>query len=198
MAHTDDHDWLALLTGQSLPEANPATAREAAALRAAILAEHTGFEDAADTTAAADRLLFRLKQEGLLAPQPPSRWGPAKIWPLLVAGMIVVVLVPRLMRQDRSFSPSLPVPAVPGALPKTFTLPQVVYTAQPRQQADGLQAALEALHLQVQRQDRTDSHLLVVHIPPATAASVLKILQPYALTLPADGWLRVEIVPAGG
>jgi hypothetical protein len=58
----DDDDWLALVAGQAVPDADPTTQREARALREAILAEQHRDCQAADH-AAFDGLLARLQRE---------------------------------------------------------------------------------------------------------------------------------------
>ena len=58
----DDDDWLALVAGQSVPDADPMTQREARALREAILAQQNRDSQAADH-AAFERLLARLQRE---------------------------------------------------------------------------------------------------------------------------------------
>jgi hypothetical protein len=70
----DDQDWLALVAGQSVPDADPDTIREARALRDAILAAQDETAPAPDPPAYA-RLLARLRQEGLLLPSSPDSCG---------------------------------------------------------------------------------------------------------------------------
>jgi hypothetical protein len=67
----DDNDWLALVAGQSVPDADLDTIREAQALRDAILAAQDEAAPPPDS-AAYNRLLARLRREGLLPPSPDA------------------------------------------------------------------------------------------------------------------------------
>jgi hypothetical protein len=67
----DDSDWLALVAGQAVPDADPDTIREAHALRDAILTAQDETAPPPDPAAYA-RLLARLRREGLLPPSPDA------------------------------------------------------------------------------------------------------------------------------
>lgn len=187
----DDQDWFALLTGQSVPDAHPATAREAQALRRAVLAEHATPVDEGSGRAGLERLLFRLRREGLLTPRRPV-WRRPAVWSAVAAAALVVSLLPWMLSREPH----------PGLLPdpvpvqKGLRLPQVLYAADPLDHARTLQAALTALGIAVQHLSQGDSQVLMAQLPQSPEVAVRDVLQQYRLTVPSDGKLLVEILPA--
>ena len=198
MPESDDLEWLALLSGQTVPGAHPSTVREARALRAAILAEYAALEPSQVAPGSVDRVLLRLQREGLLARTAPAWWQHPTGWSLVAAGIVLAVLLP-WSSPPHHREPSLHLPVAPAPVYKSFALPQVLYAPEPQEHAMALQAALIGCNLQVQRLDQGgDRQLLIVQLPMPATTAVRDVLQHYRLSVPPDGRLRVAIVPGGG
>lgn len=88
----DDEAWLDALRGRPFAHADQATQREAQDLRRALFTQHARSDDAAsDNKAEFERLLFRLRREGLVdapAGSTQRRWHV----PLAIAAVIALAV----------------------------------------------------------------------------------------------------------
>ena len=186
MAEQDDQHWMALLAGRPA-EADAATRKEAAAVRAALLATHDELVDAKhDVEAGVQRLLFRLRREHLLDERP--RRAPAFYWGMALAASLflaigVVTLQPDWLRFNDE--------AVYRG-----SAPQVLSDAEPAQRAEAIKADLEAANIAVQLTVFGDIATLSADWPARPNAAQLAVLKKQQLKRPAGGQLRIEIRPA--
>lgn len=177
---------MALLAGRSA-EADAATRKEAAAVRAALLATHDELVDAGhDVEAGVQRLLFRLRRERLLDERP--RRAPAFYWGVALAASLflalgIVTLQPDWLQTDEQTV-------------YRGSAPQVLTDAEPAQRADAIKAALEATGIAVQLTVFGDMATLSADWPAQANAAQLAVLKKQQLKRPADGQLRIEIRPA--
>lgn len=187
----DDDHWFALLTGHEVPEAHPETVREAQLLRQTILAEASEAASppaTAEVPAGLDRLLGRLRAEGLLTPRQPW-WRQPRTWSLLAVAATVLCSMPWVMR---ALQPE------PTEVIKTLTLPHFLYAADPVAQTQSLQTALRAQGITARVQAQGPGHYLTATLPQPVPEAVLRVLSTYGLDAPADGQLHVVIQPQEG
>lgn len=98
MSDKDDQDWIDLLAGQSVPDADPKTAREARIFRAALLAHSEKPKEDTEIPYPAiwEKLLTRLeveKQETARRPSHTTRQYYDPLWALAASLFIAVFIV---------------------------------------------------------------------------------------------------------
>ena len=189
--HRDDEDWLALLAGQSVPDAHPDTVKEAQELRRAIQAEAGIESESVADQAGLERLLGRLEQEGLFKPRRQAWWQVkhwhSTQWTAVAAAALVVCMLPWMI--------PLLTPEPVSIVKSERHMLQVLYAPEPRSQAQALQNALTGLGITVEYRDLGDSQSLKARLPRPLRDEVRQVLEQYKLMAPADGMLIVEILP---
>jgi hypothetical protein len=187
----DDGDWLALLGGYTVNDADPGTRREAQELREMLLRRQEQ-ETGGDERPALERLLFRLRSERLLGTNKNPWWRQPAWLPALAASLVAVVLVLPVWQPWRG--PEAPGPdEVP--IFKAFSMPRALYTAEPERKARTLAERLRALGAQVKRLEAPGRLLFDVLLPPEPEAELTAYLRSEGLAVPADGRLRIEVLP---
>ncbi len=185
----DDSDWLALLAGRPAPNARPETQREAQALRKILLqreARHRQETDSEEHRRAYERLLIRLRAQGLM-PASRRRWwqGPALIPALAASVALVTLALPLLKRAP----PPTDTPVFKG-----FQLPQAIHAARPRATARSLAADLKRLGIEASLSQKGDAMQLQASLPPRPSAALQDWLRHHGLRA-TNHRLRVLILP---
>ncbi|MCP4696992.1 MAG: DUF2339 domain-containing protein [Gammaproteobacteria bacterium] len=169
----DTEDWLAVLAGREAANADPATVREAQALREELLFR--------DSHASTDSRVL----DNILAECKPPVWKRPKVWglPLAASVFLAVILWPLLQPEPESFRPkSAPVIA------------QTLLVANPGDAALGLLTKLVALGLSVTIRKQGESWIVEVPgIPDASVARVSEILKSHRLLMPPDKRFKVKL-----
>lgn len=180
----DDDRWLEALRGQRPAGAPARTQAEAEALRRALLGAHdgeTGPAATGGTDAELQRLLFRLRREGLLERAPRAAWQwPAAAAAVLVLGVSLVINLPG------------------GPEPETLRgsgAVQVLTVADPAEQARRIEALLRARGSEVGVHALGDgAYEVAATVPADRIDEVARALAPLALQPPdAQGLLRIEL-----
>jgi hypothetical protein len=123
----------------------------------------------------------------------PSGPGAGPRYALVAGVALAVMVVPVFLGQapqpfDDNTIKSTPTPGQ-GA--------QLMLVAQPAQQLQQLQAALQAFGLATQVQAQGPGYRLQASVPPTQQAVVQSALMPWGLVVPASGVLVVNILPTG-
>ena len=178
----DDQDWLDVLAGHEVPDADPKTRREAELIRAAILAHHA--DDSSDPTAeetehAWQQLQFRLRRERKSS-KPKPFWQRREALVALAATVAAVVIVPKL-----ALSPDMQ--------PKDLADTQFIVSEDPRQEAEELAQTLTRLGLQPEITQQNDDWYIDVRLPDPLTEEVRTALDVWRLKIPEDQRLLVLI-----
>jgi hypothetical protein len=200
--HRDDEDldhWLDGLRGRDARGAHAATREEARQQRAAIAAAHAqrmhgadGDADRGDDPQGLQRLLFRLRREGLLAGEEraASRWRarlPLAAAAAVALGLSIAIVGPALWQTDEA-------PVLRGG-PALQVLE--VDASAVADTAARVQQALLATGAIVSTLDTGGgAREVAATVPRDRLADAARVLAPFGLSAPAaDGVLRIEVRP---
>lgn len=187
MAEPNDQQWLDALAGRAGGQAPSPDAREAEALRKAILATRGEHETADhDVEVGVQRLLFRLRREGLAdTPQKKSwrTWGTFAMAAMLMLAIGVVVLQ---APQD------IDVPVYRGGGAQTLRVPDAA------ERAATLTRELEALNIQPKVTRFGNNLTIQAEWPAKPGAQHAAFLKRQSLQQPASGPLVIELLPSAG
>lgn len=189
----DTEDWLNLLAGRTVPNADSRTRQEVEALRQGILAQPvpTPHElSAAELAQGRERLLFALRRA---TPHRPW-WQRPALLSGLAAGLIGIAFLPLLTFHhppltDTSDS-SPPSPRV-----KSLRMPTVVRVAQPAVTARALAADLSAANITAQATPQGKSWFIDARLPRPLPPELAAVLARHGLKPPPDARLLVEFAP---
>jgi hypothetical protein len=186
MPPDDDQDWLDALAGKPRPGAAPRTLLEARLLRAVLLEQAQAEpESDAERQNRLERLLFRLRRQGLL---DAPRWS-QRAWrvPLAAAAalMLGIAVVQLVHWQDEA------APDAPAMRGEDSVRRLVVDDA--AQTATAIASALRAEGIDVREYPLGVARGLEVRVAPAQRAGAEAILAPYGIALAPDGRLAIEI-----
>ncbi len=194
----DLDDWLDGLRGRAQPGASPTTQAEAQAQRAAVRAAHEAQREG-DDPQELQRLLFRLRREGLLGgaseaaastARAPARWRlPLAAAAVLALGLALTMVGPGLWQAGEA--PVLR----SGATEQVLEVPagEVAATAQ------RLAAALRDVGAAVAVVSSGDATEVAATVPEDRLPQAAQALASFGLKPPAaDGSLRVEVRPRAG
>jgi negative regulator of sigma E activity len=179
---TDEDDWLEGLRGRPRAGSDPKTLWQAEAVRAAIEAGRIRPEQAApDNDVELQRLLFRLRREGLLDSKP--RWRV----PLAAAAAVLVAVAVSLQ---------LPAPPDDGPM-RGAGVPQVEHVANVAARVSELRATLEAVGAPVVVTPLSGGgQEVAATVPSPSLDEAGRRLAALGLKPPAtDGTFRVEVRP---
>ena len=182
----DDHDdWLDLLAGHDVPEADPKTRHEAELLRAAILADRKDDELTPEELEHSwQRLRFRLNREGILGPRKKPLWQQPGILTALAATLAAVLILPPIL--PRFYAPDLE--------PKSFIVPQTVTTAEPEPRARALVQALRTAGLSAQIQALESGWRVSAELPNPVPDALQETLKPFSLALPPPNQRQLQVL----
>lgn len=197
MADRDDEAWLEALRGKAAAGTDAATRREADDLRKALRALHAerSVSAAPDDAQSLQRLLFRLRREGLLtsgaaapraAPARPAAWwrrAPLALAAALALGVALTVMMPAGWwsgEEDVMRS---------GAV-QTIEVDDVAATVQRLDAA--LRAAGAALTVV---EVGGGAREVAATVPQERIDATRSALEPFGLKLGRDGVLRIEVRP---
>ncbi|MBI3069611.1 MAG: hypothetical protein HYY79_12225 [Betaproteobacteria bacterium] len=185
MTERDDQDWFDTLTGKPVNGADPATVREAKALREAMLASQRrepGPEF--EVEPGLQRLLFRLRRENLIGDGARrGRWRLYSGFALaasLVLAIGLLVLQPWQVEDDQ-------------ARFRGGEETQVIVSAEPVQLKDALSRDLHSLNLSPQVREAQGAFVIESQWPRRPEAKHQEFLERHSLRTPAGTRLRIEI-----
>lgn len=183
MADRDDRDWVDALAGKTPAGADPATVKEAEALRRAML-EQRRRESAPDFDADAglQRLLFRLRQERLDGGQarPARRYAAFALAATVVLAAGVLWLMPKPVEEER--------PVFRGV-----ERAQTLFADDPVKAVEALVRDLEELGLKPRVTRREDATLVEAPWPEQTDERHRALLERRFLRPPEGRTLDVEV-----
>ena len=182
MAEIPDDEFFEALAGRPLAELPEEERRRIELLRAAMRAREGSGEAPAATQAGLDRLLFRLRREGLLE-KPRSRM-PYAVAAVLVAGAGLFVL--DLASWMRGTVEAPPIMRGDGRL-------QVIETDDVDARVAVITSALGSRGVKVTTYPLGIHQGLNASVPPDKRGAVAAILKPLGVDLPANGELRLEV-----
>lgn len=190
----DDQDWLDALAGRPDPAADPATNRRAAALREAMLAIRREELAAESPDEGLDRLLFRLRREGLLETrkkpwllQFPAMFAIAATV-LISAGFAVIYLADK-----KDSAPEVLQSSAPGDAFSTRAAAQLLFAAAPEDFAAGMQQKFSDAGIPLKQTPSAQGVRLEGDLPGNLPPDALRILDEYRLSIPDDRKLVIEI-----
>jgi hypothetical protein len=209
----DDQDWLDALAGRPDAAADPDTMRRAALLRQAMRGQREA--ELADASPAPgshdgglDRLLFRLRREGLLEKE---KAGPRRGFPAMFAMAATVLLVMGLgwmMMFGNDRSAQVAVNAVPKQAPEQapeqavatpgIAITQILPAEAPEELAAKLQQEFSSAGIALAQSASGVDIRLEADLPPTPSADALRLFERYNLTIPADRKLHIEIRQQAG
>jgi hypothetical protein len=205
----DDQDWLDALAGRPDAAADPDTMRRAALLRQAMRGQREA--ELADASPAPgshdgglDRLLFRLRREGLLEKE---KAGPRRGFPAMFAMAATVLLVMGLgwmMMFGSDRSAQVAVNAIPKQAPEQaeaapgITITQILPAEAPEELAAKPQQEFSSAGIALAQSASGVDIRLEADLPPTPSADALRLFERYNLTIPADRKLHIEIRQQAG
>ena len=178
MSLEDDEKWLGILSGRdSGASVDPRVKREAEALRRAILSKHSkdSQEDPSLDEGSLDRMLFRLKREGLLEAQKvkPRRYG---AFPAAIAAMLVLAIVIPLAYQMTSIRDSQQLGDEEWTQMRGGEEIQQIWSDDPARMAIDIKGKLEALGVQ-SKIDEFEGHWYVdAYLPVPVSGQIQDFL----------------------
>jgi len=192
----DDQDWLDALAGKPAPGADPETARRAAALRKTLLdIRKEGLADESPDDGL-DRLLFRLRREGLLEKEKNHWLLQFPVAFAMAASVLIAVGFGWLMKADRdrpyeesTGSAMFGVPYSTGGA----SAPQTLYADAPGDLATSLTQEFSAAGIALRQSDGGDSIRLEGELPENLSADALQLIGRYRLSIPDGRKLIIEI-----
>jgi hypothetical protein len=193
----NDQDWLRLLAGEEVQDADSDIQACASALRQNILDRHAKAENkvsAEEIRQGKQRLLFRLRKEGLLDSSQfkTSKWNYHRYGMAIAASIVLLVVAPTVFQHFLSSQRPGQVVSPPPVV-KKFIMPQTIYTKNPKTEAEKLQRELSGIGLQVEKTEETGSVLLAIMIKERSVA-LETILKKWNLELVKGDTLLVEFL----
>ena len=187
MAEQDDQHWFDTLAGRAASDADPAALKEAQAVRRAVLALSAD-QDAQDldVEAGAQKLLFRLRREGLDGATKKRSWQTYGAFALAATLVLTVGVV--LLQSP----PVEDTPVYRGVGAQTITAPDAAKLAA------AITADLEALGIKPKVIRFGATFTLSADWPAKPDAKHAALLKRHALKQPAGGTLVIELSQAGG
>jgi len=181
MSEQDDRDWLATLAGKPAAGADPATVNEAAAVRRALQAarEREQAPDM-DVDGGLQRLLFRLRRDGL------GGGRPAWVYPSLALAATVVIAAGIVLLQPAVIDDEPVYRGAPGT-------PPVLVVENPAQRGEALVAELASLGVTARITQFGANVTLEAEWPAQTGPAHTAFLQRNGLQPPAGGRLVIEL-----
>lgn len=199
----DVEHWWSALGGKPAPGCPEAVRLEAERLRRAVLdaegeVTNSGDDSGTDHDARFERLMFRLRAEGLLqgsAPAAPRR-TPAVFRPWFAAAAAIVgvaVAIPFLTTRHDIEGPAYFDESQWKT--KSMRIPDPLPATEPRAVVGELVELLEAEGVPFDLETRADGILLRAMLEAGTAGAVRQWLTERGLRVPDDGALWLEILP---
>lgn len=193
----DLDDWLDGLRGRARPGGSPAAAAEAQAQRDAIAAAHAEHGD--DDGQELQRLLFRMRREGVLHASPQAkgataerRWGarlPLAAAAVLALGLAITMVGPGLWQAEE------PPVLRSGTAEQVLEVDAAQVAATAQQLADALRALGAAVAVTPLPEGATE---VAATVPKEQLGAAAQALARFGLAPPAaDGTLRIELRPRG-
>lgn len=177
----DDRDWVELLRGREAPGADPRTRAEASRLRSAF---QSGEGPKQETQEGLDRLLFRLKREGLLDAGPLRRTKP--LYLAAAAALVAALALPIVMQFRHHEEPEV---FRTRSLHKTLTLK----ADDPSRTGQQLAAALREAGASVRTQQSDARFIIDLDVPAERAGAINAVLARFSLPQATAGALRIEV-----
>ncbi len=192
-----DRDWLRLLAGEDVPDADSDIRGCASALRQTVLDRQAEAEEqvsAGEIRRGKQRLMFRMKKEGLL--DTPRGKSTKKNWShygLAIAASVVFMMIATPIFQNYWSSPGPGQIVSPPPVVKKFIMPQTIYVKNPRMEAGNLARDLSDIGLSVEKTEEAESVLLSAKITEKTG-ELETVLKKWHLTMDGSDTLLVEFL----
>jgi hypothetical protein len=189
----DDQHWLDALAGRPNAAGGEADPR-AQALRQALLAQRARELADAAPDEGLERLLFRLRREGLLEKEHKPMGLPALL--ALAASVLLVVGVGwhMMIGYQSALEPRASVPQQAAETPGASAV-QVLQDARPAELAAALQQEFGANGITLAQSAVGDTYRLEADLPEPLSPGALATLARHALALPQGKKLIIEIRP---
>lgn len=191
MAPNDDEDWIRALAGKEAPDADPSVIAEARAVRDAMARAREAESPGAHDEAELQRLLFRLRREGLLGTTIMSaKWRPYVALAVAASLMVVVGVVSILPGdKDRAPVPELTMRGLPSR-------PPFLIADDPDKLAAQIVSELEALgEKPTSSRDKQGTTRIESQWPQWPDEAHRKFLLKHGLPGPGDKRLVVDVEP---
>lgn len=191
----DDQDWLDALAGKPNADAAPDTNRRAAALRASMLSirkAETALEPSDDGL---ERLLFRLRSEGLLGKEKqPWRLRLPTVFALAASVLFAVGLGAVFFTKKQELVPLAVESAIsePVAV-RSASSAQPLFSDNPEQLAADIRRDFSAVKITFRKLPVGKSIYLKADLPENLSAEALQVFDQYRLSIPYDRELVIEI-----
>lgn len=190
----DDETWLALLRGKPITSEQNTDSEQMKLLRATIADWYRDEiePDEKPDQAALERLLFRLRAEGLLKASSRPSWKKPPRWLAMAASLAVVAigisLVIHYQRPTEQFPSE-------GTVMRGVEAAQSVKAQDPEQVLKRLQQEYDRLGISYQVQRKNTAILVDAYIPSELEAPLKALLEELGVKQDSNGRLLVEIRP---
>lgn len=192
----DDQDWLDALAGKPDPGADADTNRRAAALRGAMLDSREKEIASGSPDDGLDRLLFRLRREGLMENEkkswllrPPVIFAMAATV-LLAVGLGLAIIPERIeSAPDVIESANLVEPLPVGGA----SSPQTLFSATPEDMAENIRQDFSTAEITLKQSASGQNIHLDADLPENLSPDALRIFERYRLSVPNNRKLVIEI-----
>ena len=200
---TEEEQWLEVLAGKTTPPDDSLELTQARELRKLILAENKNAAEqisSQELSQGRERLLFRLQREGMLPKKGEDTPGQdskraVPTWTMaLAASVILAVMLPVMLEQNepRLLPDPQPTTNQSPVISKGFTMPEIVVSAQPGQDAASFAARVELLGFTVV-QDAQEGSFIVIVILNGQGEKLESLLQEYSIPSPADSSSKLMV-----
>ncbi len=189
----NEKDWLSIMSGKNVDNAENEVRESAENLREIILERHKKAVEAVcreDIKKGRHRLLFRLRKEGLLEPEKKRVSFLAPL--ALAASLALLILNGPIVRQYWLPDNNPPAPEQPVAV-KKFTPPQVIYSKNPEATAKELAEKIKQMGISVEKTVEDGSAILVITITDRPEGFV-DLLKQFDIAIPENNILVVEVI----
>lgn len=191
----DDQDWLDALAGKPNADADPATNRRAAALRASMLAlrkQETALEPPGDGL---ERLLFRLRSEGLLGKQKqPWRLRLPTVFALAASVLFAVGLGAVFFTKKQELVPLAVESSISQPIAvRSASSAQTLFADNPEELASDIKRDFSAVKITFRKLAVGKNIYLDADLPENLSAEALQVFDQYRLSIPYDRKLVIEI-----
>jgi hypothetical protein len=177
----DNEDWLKLLAGEVVADADKDTIDEVNMLKQTL----SYVNEQQHNPAELERLLFRLKREKLLISKKPRWQNP--VFLSAIAASVMVIMITTQYPSVVPFEDDVPFKI------KGFIIPQIIKHNNPKQQAQVILAQLQEVNVNASLNDQGDKYVIDIQLTEKTN-EISQLLQKFGIMMPKGEQLRVDIM----